>query len=48
MMCVCVCEVGSVVSDSVTLWIATHQLLYPWDSTGKITRVGSHFLLQNG
>ena len=37
----------SVVSDSLRLqglWSAS--LLCPWDSPGKNTRVGSHFLLQ--
>ena len=42
--CVCVC---SVVSDSLQphgLWSA--RLLCPWDSPGKSTEMGCHFLLQ--
>ena len=44
--CYC-CEVASVVSDSVR----PHgrqpiRLLCPWDSPGKNTGVGCHFLLQ--
>ena len=43
----CCCQVTSVVSDSVR----PHRrqptrLPRPWDSPGKNTRVGSHFLLQ--
>ena len=30
----------------VTLWIATCQVLCPWDAPGKNTGVGWHFLLQ--
>ena len=30
----------------VTLWTVAHQLLCPWDSPGKNTGVGCHFLLQ--
>ena len=33
-------------SDSVTPWTAAHRLLCPWDSPGKNTGVGCHFLLQ--
>ena len=43
----CCCEVTSVVSDSV--WPLRQQptrLPCPWDSPGKITGVGCHFLLQ--
>ena len=32
---------ASVVSDSVTLWIVTHQAQCPWDSPGKNTGVSS-------
>ena len=44
----CCCQVASVVSDSVR----PHRrqptrLLCPWDSLGKNTGVGCHFLLQN-
>ena len=46
-MCCCCCWVASVVSDSVR----PHRrqptrLRRPWDSPGKNTRVGCHFLLQ--
>ena len=37
--CCCCCQVASVMSDSVRL----HS---PWDSLGKNTGVGCHFLLQ--
>ena len=45
--CCCCCEVSSVVSDSVQ----PHRqqptrLFHPWDSPGKNTGVGCHFLLQ--
>ena len=43
----CCCEVTSVVSDS--LWSHRRQptrLPHPWDSPGKNTGVGCHFLLQ--
>ena len=47
-ICVCVCvSAHSVVSDSVRppgLWPA--RLLCPWDSPGKNTGGGCHFLLQ--
>ena len=36
----------SVMSDSVTLWTRSPRLLCPWDSPGRNTRAGSHFLLQ--
>ena len=45
--CYCYCEVTSVVSDSV--WPHRQQatrLPRPWDSPGKNTGVGCHFLLQ--
>ena len=43
----CCCWVASVVSDSVRphRWQPT-RLCHPWDSTGKNTGVGCHFLLQ--
>ena len=45
--CCCCCQVASVVSDSVR----PHRrkptrLSHPWDSPGKNTGVGCHFLLQ--
>ena len=45
--CCCCCWVASVVSDSVRphRWQPT-RLPCPWDSPGKNTRVGCHFLLQ--
>ena len=45
---ICCCEVTSVVSDSV--WPHRRQptrLPHPWDSPGKNTGVGCHFLLQS-
>ena len=43
----CYCEVVSVVSDSVQpLWRQPTRLPRPWDSPGKNTGVGCHFLLQ--
>ena len=45
--CCCCCWVASVVSNSV--WPHRQQptrLPHPWDSQGKNTRVGCHFLLQ--
>ena len=33
-------------SDSATPWTAAHQAPRPWDSPGKNTGVGCHFLLQ--
>ena len=36
----------SVVSDSATPWTAAHQVPLSWDSPGKSTGVGCHFLLQ--
>ena len=45
--CCCCCCVASVVSDSVRphRWKPT-RLRCPWDSPGKNTGVGCHFLLQ--
>ena len=45
--CYCCCCIVSVVSDSVRphRWQPT-RLLRPWDSPGKNTGVGCHFLLQ--
>ena len=40
------CKVVSVVSDSATIWTTARQLLCPWDSPGRNTGVGCHFLLQ--
>ena len=47
MGCCCCCCVASVVSDSVRphRWQPT-RLLCPWDSPGKNTGVGCHFLLK--
>ena len=43
----CVSASCSVVSDSLrTPWTVAHQVLCPWDSPGKKTRVGSRPLLQ--
>ena len=44
--CCCCCQVASVVSDSVQphRWQPT-RLPHPWDSPGKNTGVGCHFLL---
>ena len=46
--CCCCCQVASVVSDS----LRPHRrqptrLPHPWDSPGKNTGVGCHFLLQS-
>ena len=45
--CCCCCQVTSVVSDSVWphRWQPT-RLPHPWDSPGKNTGLGCHFLLQ--
>ena len=47
-VCMCACMLScSVVSNSLWpygLWLAWH--LCPWDSSGKNTRLGCHFLLQ--
>src|SRR5574340_431940 len=47
LVCCCCCYVASVVSDSVRphRWQPT-RLPRPWDSPGKDTGVGCHFLLQ--
>ena len=46
--CCCFCCIASVMSDSVRpLWQQPTRLPYPWDSPGKNTGVGCHFLLQN-
>ena len=47
-VCMCVCMLShSVVSQSVTLWIAAHQTpLCLWNFSGINTGVGFHFLLQ--
>ena len=43
----CCCQVDSVVSDSVRPHgLQPTRLLHPWDSPGKNTGVGCHFLLQ--
>ena len=45
--CCCCCQVASVMSDSV--WphgLQPTRLPCPWDSPGKNTGVGCHFLLQ--
>ena len=45
--CCCCCWVASVVSNSVQPhWLQPTRLLCPWDSPGKNTGVGCHFLLQ--
>ena len=45
--CKCCCQVASVVSDSVRPHgLQPTRLLHPWDSLGKNTGVGCHFLLQ--
>ena len=46
-LCCCCCLVTSVVSDSVRPHgLQPTRLLRPWDSPGKNTGVGCHFLLQ--
>ena len=46
-ICVCLCVPScSVVSDSLNPWAVTTRLLCAWDSSGKSTGVGCHFLLQ--
>ena len=43
----CCCQITSVVSDSVRPHgLQPTRLLHPWDSPGKNTGVGCHFLLQ--
>ena len=46
-VCCCCCQVASAVSGSVRpqRWQPT-RLPHPWDSPGKNTGVGCHFLLQ--
>ena len=46
-VCCCCCQVASVMSDSLQphSWQPT-RLPCPWDSPGKNTVVGCHFLLQ--
>ena len=45
--CCCCCKVTSVVSDSVRLHRQQpNRFPHPWDSPGKNTGVGCHFLLQ--
>ena len=45
--CCCCCQVASVVSDSVRPHrLQPTRLPHPWDSPGKNTGVGCHFLLQ--
>ena len=45
--CCCCCKVASVMSDSVQShrWQPT-RIPHPWDSPGKNTGLGCHFLLQ--
>ena len=46
-LCCCCCQVASVVSDSVRPHKRQHtRLPHPWDSPGKNTGLGCHFLLQ--
>ena len=46
-MCVCACTLShSVMFDYVTPWTVAARLLCPRNFTGKNTRVGCHFLLQ--
>ena len=44
--CYCYCQVTSVMSDSVRPHRQPTRLRHPWDSPGKNTGVGCHFLLQ--
>ena len=45
--CCCCCYIASVMSDSVRPHgLQPTRLLRPWDSPGKNTGVGCHFLLQ--
>ena len=48
LLCIHMCVLSlSVMSDSfATPWTVTGQVLHPWDSPGKNTGVGCHFLLQ--
>ena len=45
LFCCCCCQVTSVVSERPHRWQPT-RLPRPWDSPGKNTGVGCHFLLQ--
>ena len=45
-LCVCVCALWSVVSNSATPWTVA-RLLCSWDFPGKNTGVGCQFLLQD-
>ena len=46
-MCVCVCEVASVVSDALWPYGLQHtRLLCPWDFPSKYTRIGCHSLFR--
>ena len=45
-MCVYVLSRFSRVQLFVSLWTVAHQALCPWDSPGKNTGVGCHFILQ--
>ena len=46
-VCVCVCDSRSVVSDFLRPHgMQSTRCLHPWDSAGKNTGVGFHFLLQ--
>ena len=42
----CVCVSLAVSNSFATPWIVAHQVLCPWNSPGKNTGVGFHFLLQ--
>ena len=44
--CVYVLSHFSRVQLFVSLWTVAHQALCPWDSPGKNTGVGCHFILQ--
>ena len=46
MLRVCVCQSLCRVRLSLTPWTAACQPLCPWNSPGKNTGVGCHFLLQ--
>ena len=45
-MCVCIVSLFSRVQLFVNLWTAASRFFCPWDSPGKNTGVGCHFLLQ--
>ena len=42
------CELLSRVRLFATAWAVARQILCPWNSPGKNTVVGCHFLLQSG